>query len=58
MHCKIWLFQNVFKSKAFQELGEDALIEILKSDELMLDEADIIKYIKEWATVNAVSNQR
>lgn len=46
--------ENVFKAKAFQELGEDALIEILKSDELMLDEADIIKYIKEWATVNAV----
>lgn len=45
----------MFKAKAFQELGEDALIEILKSDELMLDEADIIKYIKEWATVNAVS---
>ncbi|KAK3089745.1 hypothetical protein FSP39_006158 [Pinctada imbricata] len=45
---------SVFKSKSFQELSEDAIIEILSSDELQLDELDIIKYVKEWATVNAV----
>jgi hypothetical protein len=45
----------VFKSKAFQELSEDALSEILKVDGLNMDEAEIIKYIKEWAAVNSVS---
>lgn len=46
--------ENVFKSKGFQELSEDSLCEILRSDELNMDEAEIIAYIKEWATVNAV----
>ncbi|KAL4236268.1 BTB/POZ domain-containing protein 19 [Mactra antiquata] len=46
--------ESVFKSKAFQELSEDALSEILKVDGLNMDEADIIKYIKEWAAVNSV----
>ncbi|XP_060569488.1 BTB/POZ domain-containing protein 19-like [Ruditapes philippinarum] len=46
--------QSVFKSKAFQELSEDALSEILKVDGLNMDEAEIIKYIKEWAAVNSV----
>ncbi|KAL3869284.1 hypothetical protein ACJMK2_041987 [Sinanodonta woodiana] len=44
---------NVFKSKAFQELSEDALVEIMKSDKLQMDEADILRYIKEWAAVNS-----
>ena len=44
----------MFKSKAFQELSEDALAEILKVDGLNMDEAEIIKYIKEWAAVNSV----
>lgn len=46
--------QSVFKSKAFQELSEDALSEILKVDGLNMDEAEIIKYIKEWTAVNSV----
>lgn len=46
--------ESVFKSKAFQELSEDALSEILKVDGLNMDEAEIIKYIKEWAAVNSV----
>ncbi|XP_060070404.1 BTB/POZ domain-containing protein 19-like [Ylistrum balloti] len=46
--------ENVFKSKGFQELSEDALVELLGSDGLQLDELDILNYVKEWATVNAV----
>ena len=49
------LFQSVFKSKAFQELSEDALAEVLKNSGLNMDESEIIKYIKEWAAVNSVS---
>ena len=49
------LFQSVFKSKAFQELSEDALAEVLKDSGLNMDESEIIKYIKEWAAVNSVS---
>lgn len=55
--CLIYIEQHtesVFKSKAFQELSEDALSEILKVDGLNMDEAEIIKYIKEWAAVNSV----
>ncbi|XP_052778189.1 BTB/POZ domain-containing protein 19-like [Mya arenaria] len=46
--------ESVFKSKAFQELSEDALAEVLKIDGLGMDEAEIIKYVKEWAAVNSV----
>ena len=48
-------FQSVFKSKAFQELSEDALGEVLKDSGLNMDESEILKYIKEWAAVNSVS---
>ncbi|KAK3606153.1 hypothetical protein CHS0354_010786 [Potamilus streckersoni] len=46
--------QPVFASKGFQELSDGALIEILRSDNLKLDEQDIYKYVKEWAHVNSV----
>ena len=49
------IFQSVFKSKAFQELSEDALAEVLKDNGLNMDESEILKYIKEWAAVNSVS---
>lgn len=55
--CLIYIEQHtesVFKSKAFQELSEDALSEILKVDGLNMDEAEIIKFLKEWAAVNSV----
>ncbi|KAL3869280.1 hypothetical protein ACJMK2_041983 [Sinanodonta woodiana] len=46
--------EQVFTSKGFQELSDNALIEVLKSDNLKLDEQDIYKYVKEWAHVNSV----
>ncbi|XP_033738145.1 BTB/POZ domain-containing protein 19-like [Pecten maximus] len=45
---------NVFKSKGFQELSEDAMVELLGSDGLQMDELDIFNFVKDWATVNAV----
>lgn len=46
--------ESVFKSKGFQELSEDAMVELLTSDGLQLDEMDIFMFVKDWATVNAV----
>ena len=36
-------------------MSEDALITVLRSDNLLLDEADILDKVREWATVNSVS---
>ena len=46
--------QDVFKTKSFHELSESALILLLQSDNLMMDELEIITAVKEWATVNSV----
>ena len=34
----------------------DALVFILQSDKLQMDEIDVLTYVKQWANVNAVSN--
>ncbi|CAH1773514.1 unnamed protein product [Owenia fusiformis] len=46
--------QNVFKSKSFHEMSEEALSVVLQSDRLMMDEPDVIDCVREWATVNSV----
>ncbi|EDO43962.1 predicted protein, partial [Nematostella vectensis] len=45
---------EVFKTKGFHELSEEALEILLLSDKLNIDELDLISSIREWATVNAV----
>jgi len=45
----------VFKTQGFTEVSDEALIYILKSNKLMMDEIDILKKVTEWGTVNAVS---
>ena len=45
----------VFRSRGFTEMSEEALIYILQSDKLMADEGEILKAVKEWATVNSVN---
>ncbi|XP_041356623.1 BTB/POZ domain-containing protein 19-like [Gigantopelta aegis] len=45
---------NVFKSKSFQEMSSESLSTILQSDNLTMDELDIYRAVKEWATVNSV----
>ena len=44
----------MFKSPGFNEMSEDALSFILKSDKLTMDEGDILEKAKEWAHVNSV----
>ncbi|KAL5487219.1 hypothetical protein EMCRGX_G019796 [Ephydatia muelleri] len=43
--------EEVFKSRGFTEMSEDALAFILKSDGLRMDEIDIVEKVTEWATV-------
>ena len=50
------ILQSVLKSKAFQELSDESLIEVLQSDKLKMDEVDLLKYVKDWATINSVSH--
>ena len=45
----------VFQGQSFNELSEDALSFILQSDQLRMDEEDILAKVTEWATVNSVS---
>ncbi|GFS00749.1 BTB/POZ domain-containing protein 19-like [Elysia marginata] len=49
---------DVLRSKSFQEISEDTLVSILRSSRLMMDEIDLIKAVKDWATVNSVVNGR
>lgn len=57
LECLSLIEQNteaVFKTRGFTELSDEALSFILKSDNLMADEGEILKAVKEWATVNSV----
>ena len=58
VHCCILISQEVFKSPGFNEMSEDALSFILKSDKLTMDEGDILEKAKEWAHVNSVRIHR
>ena len=46
---------EVFHTKGFNELSDTTLAYILLSDELTMDEYEILKAIKGWAVVNSVS---
>ncbi|XP_071177499.1 BTB/POZ domain-containing protein 19-like [Mytilus edulis] len=45
--------EAVLKSKAFQELSDESMNEILQSDNLQMDEIELLKYVKDWATINS-----
>ena len=45
---------EIFQTKGFNELSDNTLSYILQSDELSLDEYDLLKAIKGWAVVNSV----
>ncbi|CAC5372199.1 unnamed protein product [Mytilus coruscus] len=45
--------ESVLKSKAFQELSDESMNEILQSDNLQMDEIELLKYVKDWATINS-----
>ena len=60
LKCLSMIEQNpeaVFKTRGFTELSDEALSFILRSDNLMADEGEILKAVKEWATVNSVSQK-
>ena len=50
------LLQDVFRSSGFNEMSEDALAFVLRSDKLKMDEIEILNKVREWASVNAVSS--
>ena len=52
--CHGCVWQEVFKSRGFNEMSEDAVAFVLQSDRLRMDEADILEKVTEWATVNSV----
>ena len=54
VHTLTKYLQAVFKSRGFNEMSEDALAFVLKSDKLRLDEEEILEKVLEWATVNSV----
>lgn len=39
-------------------MSEEAVAFVLQSDQLRMDEADILEKVTEWATVNSVSWRR
>ena len=44
----------VFKSRHFVEMSADTFAFILQSDNLQIDEVDVLASVKEWGTVNSV----
>ncbi|XP_065184982.1 BTB/POZ domain-containing protein 19-like [Sycon ciliatum] len=44
----------VFQSRGFHELSEETMIFVLKCNGLQLDEGEVLKHVKEWASVNSV----
>ena len=46
--------QVVFQSRGFHELSEETMIFVLKCNGLQLDEGEVLKHVKEWASVNSV----
>lgn len=47
--------EEVFKTKGFHELSAEAFGTLLESDNLSVDEIDLIGFVREWATVNSVA---
>ncbi|GCB74471.1 hypothetical protein scyTo_0003561, partial [Scyliorhinus torazame] len=46
--------KSIVKTRGFHELSDPALLTILQSDLLTIDEADLINFVREWAHVNSV----
>merc|ERR1712150_101862 len=46
--------EKVFTTKGFHEMSDVALATVLQSNDLDIDELDVISAIREWATVNSV----
>ena len=46
--------EEVFKTKEFHEMSEQAFGILLASNDLNIDEIDLIGFFREWVTVNSV----
>ncbi|XP_060685855.1 BTB/POZ domain-containing protein 19-like isoform X1 [Hemiscyllium ocellatum] len=46
--------KSIVKTRGFHELSDLALLAILQSDMLTIDEPDLINFVREWAHVNSV----
>ncbi|XP_069794976.1 BTB/POZ domain-containing protein 19-like isoform X3 [Narcine bancroftii] len=46
--------KSIVKTQGFHELSDPALLVILQSDLLTIDEPDLINFVREWAHVNSV----
>ena len=46
---------DIFNSATFKELSAPALSFVLKSNNLKMDEYEIYKAVRSWATINSVS---
>ncbi|XP_062920538.1 BTB/POZ domain-containing protein 19-like isoform X4 [Mobula hypostoma] len=46
--------QSIVKTQGFHELSDPAMLVILQSDMLTIDEPDLINFVREWAHVNSV----
>jgi len=47
--------KEIFSSKSFNELSDSTLAYILQSDELTMDEGELLKAVKGWAVVNSLA---
>jgi len=45
----------IFATRSFQEMSAEALVYVLQSNQLNIDEADVLRRIKDWALVNSTS---
>ncbi|KAK3786959.1 hypothetical protein RRG08_037424 [Elysia crispata] len=50
--------QGVLFSETFKDISEDALVTIIQSSKLKIDELDLVKAVKTWASVNAVADHK
>jgi len=50
--------KEIFSSKSFNELSDSTLAYILQSDELTMDEGELLKAVKGWAVVNSLATNR
>ncbi|XP_072129732.1 BTB/POZ domain-containing protein 19-like isoform X7 [Mobula birostris] len=48
------LQKSIVKTQGFHELSDPAMLVILQSDMLTIDEPDLINFVREWAHVNSV----
>nr|XP_032646369.1 BTB/POZ domain-containing protein 19-like [Chelonoidis abingdonii] len=60
-HCLVFVedrTQEVVQTRSFHELSAAALVAVLRSDRLAIDEPDLIRAVREWAHVSSAVLER